>query len=47
MMLAKFNTEAGWYAAIAAAVQAGLQFEAYEWGMRSSHSWVIEYTGGY
>lgn len=46
-MEAKFMTVEAWHAAIAAAVQAGLTFEAYDFGMHTSHAWSIVYTGGY
>ena len=46
-MEAKFYTAAAWHAAIAAAVMAGLTFEAYEIGIANSHAWTITYTGGY
>lgn len=46
MMTAKFNTREEWYKAIAAAVMAGLTFEAWEYGM-AGNCYVIEYTGGY
>lgn len=46
-MKAKFYDAEKWHAAIAAAVMAGLTFEAWEIGMAASHAYVIEYTGGY
>lgn len=46
-MQAKFFSEKAWHAAIAAAVIAGLTFEAYDIGLANRHAWVIEYTGGY
>lgn len=46
-MIAKFMTVEAWHAGIAAAVAAGLTFEAHDYGMACSHAWTIEYTGGY
>lgn len=47
MMTAKFMSAEAWHAAIAAAIREGVTFEAYDYGMASTHAWVIEYTGGY
>jgi hypothetical protein len=47
MMTAKFNDEASWHRAIAAAIREGVSFEAYDIGMANTHAWIIEYTGGY
>ena len=46
-MEAKFYSEKAWHAAIAAAVIAGLTFEAWDIGLVNAHAWVITYTGGY
>jgi hypothetical protein len=46
-MTVKFHDKASWHAAIAAAVREGLTFEAWDYGMASTHAYVIEYTGGY
>lgn len=40
-------TEESWHKAIAAAVREGITFKAYDYGMASTHAWIIEYTGGY
>ncbi len=46
-MSTSFMTAESWHAGIAAAVAAGLQFKAYDYGMYETHAWAIEYTGGY
>lgn len=46
-MEAKFHDRESWHKAIAAAVREGVTFEAWDWGMASSHAFVIVYTGGY
>ena len=45
MMTAKFTNASDFHAAIAAAVIAGLTFEAY--GDTGNGEWTIVYTGGY
>lgn len=46
-MKATFREASQWHAAIAAAIMAGLTFEAWDNTMTSSGCFEIEYTGGY
>lgn len=46
-MTAYFDSAEAWHAGIAAAVMAGLMFEAYDVGMKCRTAYAIVYTGGY